>query len=70
MDDRIYLIIAATFFGFLALAFILLFPVWRFIRRQERVADDWTPDAIARRQTQARAARDEAADPDADTPAP
>ncbi|WP_412070001.1 hypothetical protein [Rubrivirga sp. IMCC43871] len=56
MDDRIYLIIAVTFFGFLALAFILLFPVWRFIRRQERVADDWTPDAIARRQTAARAA--------------
>ena len=49
MDGSIYLIIAGTFFGFIALAFILLYPVYRFMRRQERLADDWTPHAVARR---------------------
>lgn len=50
MDTQIYLIVAATFIGFVGLAFILLYPVYRFLRREERVADDWTKDAIARRQ--------------------
>ena len=49
-DGSIYFVIAGTFFGFLALAFVLLYPVYRFMRRQERLADDWTPDAVARRQ--------------------
>jgi hypothetical protein len=47
---QIYVIIAATLFGFLALAFVLLYPIYRFLRREERASDDWTPDAIARRQ--------------------
>lgn len=42
--------IAAAFFGFFALAFLLLFPVYRFIRREEARSESWTPDAIARRQ--------------------
>ena len=50
MDGSIYLVIAVTFFGFIGLAFVLLFPVYRFMRRQERLSDDWTPDAVARRQ--------------------
>lgn len=50
MDTQIYLVVAAAFIGFVALAFILLYPVYRFLRRQERMSDDWTPDAIARRQ--------------------
>lgn len=49
MDGSIYLVIAGTFFGFIALAFVLLYPVYRFMRRQERLADDWTPHAVARR---------------------
>ena len=49
-DGSIYLVIAGTFFGFIALAFILLFPVYRFMKRQEHLSDDWTPEAIARRQ--------------------
>lgn len=53
MDSQIYLIIAGTFVGFVALAFVLLFPVYRFLTRQERMADDWTPEAIARRQRKA-----------------
>ncbi len=54
MDGPIYLIIAVTFFGFIGLAFILLFPVYRFMRRQERMSDDWTPDAVSRREREAR----------------
>lgn len=50
MDTQIYLVIAGTFVGFIALAFILLYPVHRFLNRQERIASDWTPDAVARRQ--------------------
>ncbi|MEM1118227.1 MAG: hypothetical protein AAF845_08140 [Bacteroidota bacterium] len=53
MDAQIYLVIAGTFVGFIALAFVLLFPVYRFLNRQERMADDWTPEAIARRQREA-----------------
>ena len=50
MDDQIYLVIAGTFLGFLALAFLLLFPVYRFLTREEKTSKDWTDDAIARRQ--------------------
>lgn len=50
MDDQIYLVIAGTFIGFIALAFLLLLPVYRFLNREEKASDDWTNDAIARRQ--------------------
>ncbi len=49
MDGNIYLVIAGTFVGFVTLAFVLLYPVYRFMRRQERLADDWTPHAVDRR---------------------
>lgn len=49
-DSAVYLVIAAAFFGFIALAFVLLFPIYRFLRKEERVSDDWTQDAIVRRQ--------------------
>ncbi len=49
MDDQIYLVIAATFVGFLALAFGLLYPVYRFLTREERAEKAWTRDAVARR---------------------
>ena len=50
MDTQIYLVVAATFIGFVSLAFVLLYPVYRFLNREERVSRDWTPDAVARRQ--------------------
>lgn len=50
VDDQIYLVIAGTFLGFLALAFLLLFPVYRFLTREETEAKEWTDDAVARRQ--------------------
>ena len=64
MDGQIYLVIAGTFFGFILLAFVLLYPVYRFLQRQERIADDWTPRAVADR---TRAAR-KATPPDPPTP--
>lgn len=45
-----YLVIAVTFFGFIGLAFVLLFPVYRFLTREEKRSENWTEDAIARRQ--------------------
>ncbi|MEM0962993.1 MAG: hypothetical protein AAGK21_10720 [Bacteroidota bacterium] len=54
-DASIYLVIAATFFGFIGLAWILLYPVYRFMKRQERLADDWTDDAIRQRVAKMRA---------------
>ena len=72
MDTQIYLVVAAAFVGFVGLAFILLFPVYRFLRREEQAADDWTPDAIARRRRQMDGARgpgdDGAPRPDASSP--
>ncbi len=50
MDDQIYLVIAGTFVGFIALAFFLLFPIYRFLTREESADKHWTPDAVARRQ--------------------
>ena len=50
VDGQIYLVIAGTFLGFVALAFLLLFPVYRFLHREEAVSKDWTEDAIAKRQ--------------------
>jgi hypothetical protein len=39
--------IAATI-GFFILAFLLLFPVWRFLNREEEVSRHWTREEIAR----------------------
>lgn len=44
-----YVAIALSFFGFIALAAILLVPVYRFLRRQESQSEDWTPEALAER---------------------
>ena len=49
----IYWIIAATFFGFITLAFILLFPVYRFMKREETHSEGWTKPALADRQRRA-----------------
>ena len=51
-SPQIYYVVAAAFFGFVALAFILLFPIWRFIRREEQRSEEWTPRAIAERRRQ------------------
>lgn len=42
-------IIIATLVGFGALAALLLVPVARFLDREQEVAEDWTPEAVAER---------------------
>lgn len=42
-------IIVATFFGFIILAFVLLVPVYRFLKREEEVSKYWTEEALAER---------------------
>jgi hypothetical protein len=46
--DKYYVVIVLTFFGFLALAAILLVPVYLFLKREEQVAEHWTDETIAR----------------------
>lgn len=48
--DNAYLVIVGSVVGFLVLAFILLYPVHRFLNREEESSRSWTQDEIARRQ--------------------
>lgn len=48
--EHIHWVILGSIVGFLVLAFILLYPVYRFLRREEESSRSWTPDQIARRQ--------------------
>lgn len=42
-------IIIATLLGFGLLAAILLVPISRFLDREQEVAEQWTPEALAQR---------------------
>jgi hypothetical protein len=48
MSESYELIIVLAFFGFCALAAILLIPVYRFLKREERISSSWTAEALAR----------------------
>lgn len=47
--DTLDLIILGTLVGFLTLAFVLLYPVYRFLQREEQVSKRWTKHELARR---------------------
>lgn len=47
-------IIAGTLIGFAFLAALLLVPIWRFLNREQEVAEDWTPEAVAERMRERR----------------
>lgn len=47
--DIYTVVILLTLVGFFALAALLLFPVYFFLKKEERVAKKWTKDALARR---------------------
>lgn len=48
--DPTYLpVIVGTLVGFAALAALLLVPIYRFLDREEEVANEWTPEALAER---------------------
>lgn len=42
-------IIVGTLLGFGLLAAVLLVPVYRFLERERKVAQKWTPEALANR---------------------
>jgi len=48
-DPEYLPIIAATLVGFGLLAALLLVPVYRFLERERKVAEKWTPEALAKR---------------------
>jgi hypothetical protein len=48
--DHANWVILGSIVGFLVLAFILLYPVHRFLNREEETSRSWTQDEIARRQ--------------------
>lgn len=48
-DPEYLPIIVATLVGFGALAAFLLVPISRFLDREQEVAEDWTPEAVAER---------------------
>lgn len=52
MDFSFYLIVAVTFFGFIGLAFVLLYPVYRFLNKETDLSKEWTPEALAERRRQ------------------
>ena len=73
-DPQYLPIIAGTLVGFAALAALLLVPISRFLDREEEVAEDWTPDALAERMrerqqtaangTEATEEREQSSEPD------
>ncbi|MEF8817784.1 MAG: hypothetical protein V5A20_10790 [Salinibacter sp.] len=42
-------IIAGTLIGFALLAALLLVPIWRFLDREQEVAEEWTAEAVEER---------------------
>lgn len=48
-DPKYLSVILATLVGFGVLAALLLVPVYRFLDREQEVAENWTPEAVAER---------------------
>lgn len=57
-DPQYLPIIIATLVGFSALAAALLVPIWRFLDREQKVAEKWTPDQIAEQLEKVRKQRE------------
>jgi hypothetical protein len=48
-DPKYLPVVLVTLIGFGALAALLLVPIYRFLEREEEVAQDWTPEELAKR---------------------
>jgi hypothetical protein len=48
-DPEYFPIIVGTIVGFGILAALLLVPVYRFLEREQKVAQKWTPEVLAER---------------------
>lgn len=44
--DSYYFVIAVTLIGFIALAAALLVPVYLFLKKEERAAEEWTEESL------------------------
>lgn len=55
--DSIYIVVVLTFVGFCTLAYLLLAPVYRFMGREEERSKKWTPDEVANRIREMKAAQ-------------
>ena len=69
------IVILIAFVAFIAVAFMLLWPVYRFLKREEQASEAWTERAIQQRQARDAATHtngDPTAtpDPEADAPTP
>lgn len=53
MDTNFILLIAVVFFGFSGIAFAVLMPVHLFLKKEEKLSEYWTEEAIARRMAEA-----------------
>jgi len=47
MDDY-FVVIVVTIVGFCILASILLVPVYLFLKKEEKLADNWTRDSLSK----------------------
>lgn len=56
--ERYYVVIALTFIGFVALAAILLVPVYLFLKKEEEVASHWTDETVAKISDSSQASND------------
>lgn len=64
-DPEYLPIIAGTLVGFGLLAALLLVPVYRFLERERKVAQKWTPEALAKRMQEDESTATNGTDPDA-----
>ncbi|MEM1128386.1 MAG: hypothetical protein AAGI71_17205 [Bacteroidota bacterium] len=70
LDTDYTLVIFLTLFGFCLLAFLLLWPVHRFLKREEKVSQRWAPtDAMPTDVRDPHAARWASAPPSPPEPA-
>ncbi len=49
MNTSSILIMIMALVGFFLLAAILLVPVYLFLKKEKKVSEQWTPEAVARR---------------------
>ena len=64
-DPEYLPIIASTLVGFGLLAALLLVPVYRFLERERKVAEKWTPEALAERMQKDESTASNGTDPEA-----
>jgi hypothetical protein len=65
-DPEYLPIIVGTLVGFGLLAAVLLVPVYRFLERERKVAQKWTPEALAERMQEQQTTATNGTPPDAE----